>query len=73
MDSYDEEEEAQEETSWIDSGGSCIEVVTVTKMDVIQRQLEDLKVLIPSLPFRLGSHGHDSQRSRTQERSNRCL
>ncbi|KAK8817476.1 hypothetical protein WA538_004199, partial [Blastocystis sp. DL] len=33
MDSYDEEEEAQEETK----------VVTVTKMDVIQRQLEDLK------------------------------
>ena len=47
MDSYDEEEEAQEETSWRGNCGSRVEVVTVTKMDVIQRQLEDLKVVIP--------------------------
>ena len=51
MDSYDEEEEAQEETSQKDEYRSSVEVVTVTKMDVIQRQLEDLKVPIFPLSF----------------------
>ena len=37
------------------------------------KQLEDLKVPIFFLSFRLGAHGHDSQRSRTQERPNCCL
>lgn len=46
MDSYDEEADMVEENSsnWYFS--ECIEVVTVTKMDVIQKQLDDLKVLI---------------------------
>lgn len=73
MDSYDEEEEAQEETSWRTNCGSRVEVVTVTKMDVIQRQLEDLKVPDSSLPLSLGSNGYDPQGSGAEERADRRL
>ena len=45
MDSYDEEADMVEENTERDSS-KCVEVVTVTKMDVIQKQLDDLKVLI---------------------------
>ena len=46
MDSYDEEADMVEENSTERDSSECVEVVTVTKMDVIQKQLDDLKVLI---------------------------
>ena len=46
MDSYDEEADMVEENSMDRDSSKCVEVVTVTKMDVIQKQLDDLKVLI---------------------------